>query len=95
MYMPPLGSLFSLAGKTVLVTGASSGLGKSMALTLAKAGASVGLVARRKSQLDEVAIRRTAFKYSLSPRGPRWLTASDQHALGGMLLAVPEPQDRP
>jgi len=55
MYMPPLGSLFSLAGKTVLVTGASSGLGKSMALTLAKAGASVGLVARRKSQLDEVA----------------------------------------
>ncbi|EOD22340.1 hypothetical protein EMIHUDRAFT_65073 [Emiliania huxleyi CCMP1516] len=53
--MPPLGSLFSLAGKTVLVTGASSGLGKSMALTLAKAGASVGLVARRKSQLDEVA----------------------------------------
>jgi NAD(P)-dependent dehydrogenase (short-subunit alcohol dehydrogenase family) len=47
-------SIFSMAGKTVLVTGASSGLGKHMAMTLAKAGANVGLVARRQSQLDEV-----------------------------------------
>ena len=51
----PLSSLFSMTGKTVLVTGASSGLGKHMAFTLAKAGASVGLVARRRSQLDDVA----------------------------------------
>lgn len=47
-------SIFSMAGKTVLVTGASSGLGKHMAMTLAKAGANVGLVARRQNQLDEV-----------------------------------------
>jgi len=47
-------NIFSLAGKSALVTGASSGLGKHMAMTLARAGANVGLVARRQSQLDEV-----------------------------------------
>lgn len=47
-------NIFSLAGKTALITGASSGLGKSMALTLARAGANVSLVARRRSQLEEV-----------------------------------------
>jgi NAD(P)-dependent dehydrogenase (short-subunit alcohol dehydrogenase family) len=47
-------SIFSMAGKTVLVTGASSGLGKHMAMTLAKAGANVGLVARRQNQLNEI-----------------------------------------
>lgn len=46
--------IFSLAGRTAVVTGASSGLGKHMALTLCNAGAKVGLIARRRSQLDAV-----------------------------------------
>jgi NAD(P)-dependent dehydrogenase (short-subunit alcohol dehydrogenase family) len=45
--------LFDLAGRTALVTGASSGLGRSIALTLASAGASVVLVARRAAELAE------------------------------------------
>lgn len=40
-----LQELFSLAGRTALVTGASSGLGKHFAATLARAGA--GVAARR------------------------------------------------
>lgn len=42
-------------GKTVLVTGASSGIGRATALAFAAAGARVVLVARRRAALDEVA----------------------------------------
>ena len=45
---------FDLTGKVALVTGASSGLGKRFALTLAKAGAKVGVAARRADRLAEV-----------------------------------------
>lgn len=44
-----------LEGKTALVTGASQGIGRACALTLAKAGARVALVARNESKLAEVA----------------------------------------
>jgi NAD(P)-dependent dehydrogenase (short-subunit alcohol dehydrogenase family) len=53
--MSHLEGLFGLKGKVALVTGASSGLGREAARALAKAGADVGLVARRKERLDEVA----------------------------------------
>jgi hypothetical protein len=43
--------LFSLAGRTALITGASSGIGRRMATTLGDAGARVGLVARRAEEL--------------------------------------------
>ena len=46
-----------LSGKAVAVTGASSGIGEATALTLAKAGASVALGARRKDRIDELAAR--------------------------------------
>ena len=44
-----------LSGKTALVTGASSGIGRSTALALAEAGASVALVARRAERLKDLA----------------------------------------
>jgi len=44
-----------LSGKTALVTGASSGIGKSAAVALSEAGAQVALVARRAERLQELA----------------------------------------
>jgi NADP-dependent 3-hydroxy acid dehydrogenase YdfG len=43
-----------LAGKTALVTGASSGIGRSTAVALAAAGAQVAVVARRAERLKEL-----------------------------------------
>lgn len=44
-----------LRGKTIIVTGASSGVGRAAALEMAKQGASVVLAARREKALEEVA----------------------------------------
>ena len=44
-----------LSGDVALVTGASSGLGRRFAVTLAAAGATVVAAARRVERLDEVA----------------------------------------
>ena len=52
---------FDLAGKVALVTGASSGLGRRFALVLAKAGAKVGVAARRTDKLAEVVREIEAF----------------------------------
>ena len=43
-----------VAGKVVLVTGASSGIGRAMATTLAREGCRLALAARRVEQLDAV-----------------------------------------
>jgi 2-dehydro-3-deoxy-D-gluconate 5-dehydrogenase len=48
-------SAFDLAGRSVLVTGAGRGLGRSMALAVASAGATVIAVARTVADLNEVA----------------------------------------
>ena len=45
--------LFNLEGKTALVTGASSGFGRSFAETLAGAGAKVVISARNQELLTE------------------------------------------
>jgi NAD(P)-dependent dehydrogenase (short-subunit alcohol dehydrogenase family) len=46
--------LFDLSGRAALVTGASKGLGKSIALALAAAGADVALYARNRDDLEAV-----------------------------------------
>lgn len=45
----------ALQGKTIIITGASSGFGEATALACAKAGANVSLVARRQAELERVA----------------------------------------
>jgi NAD(P)-dependent dehydrogenase (short-subunit alcohol dehydrogenase family) len=44
----------NLKGKTALITGASKGLGKAMALSLSQAGASIALVSRDPEKLNAV-----------------------------------------
>ena len=60
--------LFDLSGRVALVTGASSGIGHRMALTLAAAGATVAVTARRLERLEalaEASPRITAFPCDL------------------------------
>lgn len=47
-------SLFRLNNKTILVTGASSGIGKSICIAIAKMGANVILTGRNELRLNEV-----------------------------------------
>src|SRR5512140_57324 len=80
--LPLLGSF---RNQVVLVTGASSGIGRETALTFARQGASVALAARRRAQLEETAAAVTA-------AGGRALViptdVSDAHAARAAVAAV-------
>lgn len=67
--MTDLNAIPDLSGKTALVTGASRGIGKAMALALAKAGAHVLALARTSGALEELddEIRAIGGKASLIP----------------------------
>jgi short-subunit dehydrogenase len=82
----PGDELGRLEGKAALVTGASSGLGRATAISLAQAGADVTLVARSQQQLDSV-------KEEISKIGRRALTlpvdlASEDGAAGAIERTV-------
>jgi len=51
----PLSALFSLEGRVALVTGGSSGIGRTIALALSEAGANVVVLARGRQRLEECA----------------------------------------
>ena len=63
---PSIAQLFNLDGRRALVTGASSGLGRHFALTLAAAGAQVAVAARRRRAGPGVA------RTSLRSAAARW-----------------------
>jgi short-subunit dehydrogenase len=74
---------YAVAGKRVVVTGASSGIGAALARQLAGDGAVVGLIARRSERLDEVLAdcRKT------SPDSTMWVADLAETAKVGELAA--------
>lgn len=76
---------FSLAGKQILVTGASSGIGRGIALACAKMGASVILNGRNEARLQEV--------LGQMPEGEHQILAadlSDREAVSAMVVSMPK-----
>ena len=64
-----MSTTFRLDGKCALVTGASSGLGRQFALTLARAGAKVAIAARRTDRLQGLAEQIAGFDGRAMPIG--------------------------
>ncbi|HYA69162.1 MAG TPA: SDR family oxidoreductase [Acidimicrobiales bacterium] len=78
---------FDVAGRKVLVTGASSGIGAGLAEGLARAGATVGICARRSDRLAEVLERCRVH----APESRMWVTdLSDLPAVDRLAAAASE-----
>lgn len=100
-----------LDNKTALVTGASQGIGREIALMLSREGVQVAIAARRKALLDEVAseIQSTGGKIPAvieadlyNPETPARLAASAERRLGRVDILInaaggsrPIPYDAP
>ncbi len=76
---------FDLAGRVALVTGASSGLGRHFALTLARAGAKVAVTARREAPLRDLAVEIAGFDGRALPLA---LDVTDQAAIEAAIAAA-------
>ena len=77
----------NLTGRVAVVTGASQGIGRACALTLAQCGARVALVARNQQKLEEVA------QEIMSPRGTPPTPQSQTGSGGPSVLARSFPTD--
>ena len=91
-----IGSHFDLDGKISLITGAGRGIGRAVALTLARAGSDIALVARSQAELDSVVQeiqnlgrRAAAFPADLTQiRQLESLTAKICRTMGGIDVLV-------
>lgn len=79
-------SLFSVRGKTVLITGGSSGIGKMMALGFAQNGAKVYIAARKEKQLQEAVQEISA----VSTGGPAQYIVANLNSKAGCDALVSE-----
>lgn len=78
----------NLAGKTVLVTGASAGIGEACARLFAQAGAHLILTARRENKLNELAKSlRDAYEVEIHPVA---LDVRQDEHVTKMIAALPE-----
>lgn len=77
-------NIYSLEGKSILVTGASSGIGKAIAITCGKMGANVFLNGRNKQRLEDTLL--------LMPKGKHRLIVADltdQEAIHSAVDGIP------
>lgn len=89
---PRIARLFDLSGRVALVTGASSGVGRSLALALAEAGAAVVLTARRAGELEAAA--QAVIKKGGKAAGVAW-DLSERRRLGELARHAAEPFGAP
>lgn len=78
-----------LDGRVALVTGASRGLGRAMAVALAEAGADLALLARSKGDLEETAasvrsLGRSALVLPTDVTSPAEVEGAVEATLGGL-----------
>src|SRR5687767_1920237 len=76
------------ADKVVLITGASSGIGRGLAVELAQRGAKLGLVARRKAILDEIVLEIGTKKNGQEQSGNVLAIAADVQDAASMRAAA-------
>jgi NAD(P)-dependent dehydrogenase (short-subunit alcohol dehydrogenase family) len=80
-----MGSLFGLQDKIILVTGASSGIGRSIAVMCAEQGATIKLTARSSERLEET--------LQLLPKGNHSYFSADltsEEAISALVQELPE-----
>lgn len=83
-----LSETFGLGGRRALVTGGSSGIGRAIALGLARAGATVLIAARTESAIDEVVARGAADGGALAGIRADLSTRAGAHALADAVEAA-------
>ena len=76
---------FSLEGKTILVTGASSGIGRGVAVTCSKMGATVIINGRNVSKLQETLTLMEADESQMMPAD-----LTDETALSSLVASLPK-----
>ncbi|MBI4191856.1 MAG: SDR family oxidoreductase [Betaproteobacteria bacterium] len=85
-------TMFSLHGRTVLVSGASSGIGLHVAQTFAAAGAAVALAARRSERIEAEA---AALKATGRRAAAVYLDVTDPHTIAPAFDAAERQLDAP
>ena len=76
---------FTLEGKTILVTGASSGIGRGIAIACSKMGASIIIVGRNKERLNETLMQLEGDGHSVIS-----CEMTDSAALAELATSVPK-----
>jgi len=74
-------AVYDFKGKTVIVTGATKGIGRDIALSFARAGASLGVTGRNEQELREVAAEARAADVRCETRAADLTSAAECTAL--------------